>query len=66
MFGDPNVMNRIFAALFLLAIVGFCAFGFLATFEPPGFVALRIGYGIATVFCLVGIAWLFRPKPHRS
>ena len=47
----------------VLAIIGFCLFGFLASFEPPGFVAWRIGYIAAATICvaaMIGTRWLNR------
>jgi len=54
---------RILLALLLLAVTAFCVFGFLATYEPPGALALRIVYGVAGVLCLIGAGWLL--LPHR-
>jgi hypothetical protein len=48
---------RILIALIALAALAFCGFGFLATYEPPGFMAWRIGYGIAGAACLGVITW---------
>jgi hypothetical protein len=44
-------MLRIFIFLFALATLGYCAFGFLATFEPPGFVKARIAWGLVGAAC---------------
>jgi hypothetical protein len=44
--------------LVLMAVAGFCAFGFLATFEPPGFLVLRAAYGVAALACVGGIVWI--------
>lgn len=49
----PMWLRCVLCALLLVAAGG-CAFGFLATFEPPGWVALRIGYGAASVICIAG------------
>jgi hypothetical protein len=51
-------------AVALLAIAGFCVFGFMATFEPPGSPALRMIYAAAGLFCLFGIVWAFIPRRH--
>jgi hypothetical protein len=52
----------ILGSLFLLAITGFCVFGFLGTFEPTDrtaeFLAFRIGYAVIGLGCLIGIAVL--------
>jgi hypothetical protein len=50
--------NRIVVSLLLLAVAAFCGFGFLATFEPPGFVGLRVGYAVGIAISLGGVAWL--------
>jgi hypothetical protein len=45
-------------SLLLLALAVFCAFGFMATFEPAArtaeFLAFRIGYAVIGIGCLVG------------
>ena len=48
---------RMLTALIALAILAFCGFGYLATYEPSGFLAWRIGYGIAGAACLGVITW---------
>ena len=35
-------MNCMLVVPVLLAVLGFCLFGFLATFEPPGFMGWRL------------------------
>jgi hypothetical protein len=60
-----SVLVRILAVLILLVIAAFCAFGFMATFEPNGFLALRSIYAASGVLCLLGAGWLViakRPK----
>ena len=44
---------RVVLALGLLALAAFCAFGFLATYEPMdgGALGWRIGYGAALAAC---------------
>ncbi len=52
-------------AVALLALAGFCAFGFLATFElmPSSTrVAWHAVYGIAGAACLLGAGWLVWPR----
>ena len=59
---------RISAALPLLALAGFCVFGFLATFEPmdrEGQVTLRIGYALVGVGNLLAPIWLIFKKPAK-
>lgn len=51
-------LPRIIAALALLAVAGFCLFGFLATYEPPGWPVLRVAYAVAGAGCLVGAGLL--------
>jgi hypothetical protein len=53
---------RILVALALLPIAAFCAFGFLATFEPPGHIPLRIAYGVVGMACLIGMVWIALPR----
>jgi hypothetical protein len=58
-----NIAARIVTVVFLLVVAGFCAFGFLATFEPlegAAPIVLRIVYGVAVVACLAQIAWFAR------
>ena len=46
-------------SLLLLAIAAFCAFGFMATFEPTAnALAFRIGYAVVGVGCLIGVVLL--------
>jgi len=57
--------SRLVLSLLLLAVSGFCVFGFLATFEPLpplGQRSWRTGYCIAAVLCVWGIIRLWRPK----
>ena len=46
----------------LVAITAFCSFGFLASFEPPGFLAFRWLYGGVVIVSVVAIlaVWLVR------
>lgn len=48
---------RILITLMALALLAFCGFGFLASYESPGFIAWRIGYGITGAACLGVVAW---------
>ena len=59
---DMPIVTRWSLTLILEAIVAFCGFGFLATFEPPGFVAWRLMYGTVALVCVVTIVavWLVR------
>lgn len=45
---------RIVGVLALPALAGFCFFGFLATYEPPGSRTLRIAYAVVGVACVAG------------
>jgi hypothetical protein len=57
---------RIVAVLALLAMAGFCTFGFLATYEPPAWPTLRVGYAITATACLAGVGILcVRPRRRR-
>ncbi len=52
---------RYIIALACAAAAVFCVFGFLATFEPPGWPLARMVYAIVGVVFLVGAGWaLFR------
>ena len=52
------LIARIMIALGLLAVAAFTVFGFLATFEPPGFLVIRITYAAVGLACLGGAGWL--------
>lgn len=55
--------SRVVLALVLFAIAAFCGFGYLATFEPPGFVILRYVYVIMGGLGLAGAGLtLCRPR----
>ena len=54
-----KILVAILGSLLLLAIAAFCAFGFMATFEPTAnALAFRIGYTVVGLGCLVGIVLL--------
>jgi len=57
---------RLLAAMFLLAAAAFCVFGFLATFEPPGWLTLRIIYAAAGLAAVGGAAWIVRGRRDGS
>ena len=48
---------RILGGVLLLLLVGFCVFGFLASFEP-GTEAFKAVYGIVGSGCLLAAGWL--------
>ncbi len=50
-----SVLIQAVSTLALVAIMAFCIFGFLATFEPPGFPVLRWLYAGCVAACLVAI-----------
>ncbi|MBI1325278.1 hypothetical protein GC170_19110 [bacterium] len=55
--------SRVALALVLFAIALFCGFGYLATFEPLGFVLLRYVYAVSGGLCLAAAGlMLFRPR----
>ena len=64
------LVARILIILVLLPILGFCGFGFLATFEPPepgtSFLSWRIGYIVAALLCILGIGWALFAKSSRA
>jgi len=48
------------SAIVLLLIAAFCAYGFLASFEPsPRAVYFRVGYALVGLFCLGVVAAMF-------
>lgn len=47
-----NLAVRLIAALALLAVAAFCAFGFLTTFESPGYLGWRVAYAVVGLTCL--------------
>jgi len=55
-------IGRIGVALVLLTIALFTVFGFLATFEPPGHLAWRIGYTLGGFLSLSCAAWVLIRK----
>lgn len=54
-----HVISRLILAAMLLAFAGFCAFGFLASFEPgPQAIFFRVLYPALGVIGLAASAWL--------
>ena len=54
-----KLLVAILGSLLLLAIAAFCAFGFMASFEPTDNAwAFRIGYAVVGIACLVGVVLL--------
>jgi hypothetical protein len=51
-----SVWRRVVFALGMVPVVGFCPFGFLATYEPPGFPVWRAFYGLTGVAGMVAVA----------
>ena len=49
-----GVLPVLAAVVVLLAAASFCVFGFLATFESPGAMTLRIVYACVGLLALVG------------
>jgi hypothetical protein len=60
-----RIVPRVLLTLILVAITAFCCFGFLASFEPPGFLVFRWLYGAVAVACVVGIVTLWLAKTPR-
>ena len=62
----PYVMPlyaSILLGVVLLAVAGFCVFGLLATYEPPGALVLRVIYVAVGLLSLVGAGGLiFRSR----
>ena len=61
-----QTVARIIGVLALLAIAAFCAFGFLASFEPGNGWEWKLGYGAVGCGCLVGVVALLRRKEVRA
>lgn len=66
--GYAAVFGRVVQAVVLLVLAGFCAFGFLASFEYPGVTWWHIGYAsltatFVTLEFLVLRKLLQRPQP---
>lgn len=55
-----GILARILGALVLLALFLFCAFGFLASFEPGNGLIWKVGYGALACGFLVGAVVLVR------
>jgi hypothetical protein len=62
-----DILLRLTLSLLLAAVTAFCCFGFLASFEAPGFPVFRLLYGSVAVTSVAAIAasWLTRP-PSRG
>jgi|ETNmetMinimDraft_18_1059904.scaffolds.fasta_scaffold99237_1 hypothetical protein len=59
--GTAKKLMRVLLSLSLFAFTAFCSFGFLATYEPgDGHLTWRIGYGVAVIASLYGVARLLR------
>ena len=58
-----RIVPRLALSLVLIAVTTFCGFGFLASFEPPGFLVFRWLYGAVAITCVVAIlaVWLISP-----
>ena len=58
-----QMLARVLTGLVLLALAGFCLFGFLATYEyraAADRLPWQFAYGSVGLICLGGIALLFR------
>jgi hypothetical protein len=56
---------RIGTMIILMAVLGFCVFGFMATFEPMDATkqfVMRALYGAVALVCLVTMVWAVRPQ----
>jgi len=60
-----RIVPRLALTLILVAIAAFCCFGFLASFEPPGFLAVRWLYGAFAVACVAAIVAVWLVKTTR-
>lgn len=64
-----QTLARIIGALALLAITGFCVFGFMASYEyseATKRLPWQIGYGALGLICLSGAAMVLRPRRRSS
>ncbi len=63
-----TVLIRVVLALMLLAVLGFCVFGFLATWEyteASRRLPWQLGYGAVAGGCVLGALFVWR-GPRRS
>ena len=60
----PNAPGplRVVGAVFLLSVLGFCGFGFLASYELSDGLSFRITYALMGAASLLGAAWLVTPE----
>lgn len=49
-----KILLAMIGSVLLLAVAAFCAFGFLATFEPGDFMVFRVGYAVVGLGCVAG------------
>ena len=61
-FRAMQTLARVSAALALLAIALFCAFGFLAAFEPGNGWFWKLGYGALGCLCVTAAVGLLRRR----
>jgi len=60
-----QTVSRIIGVVVLLAVAGFCTFGFMATYEYSEVskrLPWQIGYGLIGVTCLVGVGVVLFPR----
>jgi len=50
-----NAWQRVVLVSLLLAVVGGCLFGFLATYEPGEFLVWRVAYAALGLLSIVGV-----------
>ena len=59
---------RVIAVVTLLAVAGFCVFGFMATFEALDAstqLIWRVVYGLVGLASLAGVVWIALPRKQR-
>ncbi len=64
-----QILPRVLGTLVLLAVVGFCVFGFMASYEYPEAarrLPWQIGYAVIGLACLSAIVLLLRPRRQKS
>ena len=62
-----NLIARAFLTLGLLAILAFCVFGFLASYEyaeASRRLPWQLGYGVGGTVSLISTIWLWRIRRH--
>ena len=62
-FKDVKTLLQLLKSLALLSVAAFCAYGFLASFEPGNSPLWKAGYGLLGSTCLIWFIAMWRQKP---